>query len=479
MTITEPKIETSADTPAEPELCWLNLADLAPHPLNPRGNPGDLTELVRSINAHGVLEPLVVLPVDDDGVYRIVAGHRRHAACLKAGVNEVPVVIRAMTSVEAVEAMISENVNRSDLTLTEEVRAVERLMSLDGGLTPAKLCRRIGKSQAWVRTRMAVTILPERWRSALDSGELTLVAAEAAASVADLGPDHLDAVCAQLAGRGWVEPARAVANYRDDVRRAEHYERAVERLRAEHPVVYTGDDPPPDKAKRLGDLFHADTAEAHRDEPCHAVVVRRVGWGDGTDTFEVCTDPRRHRPASDAASTGSGLTVDHSHRAASGGDESHTKRKGRLARLAHATELWAKARGGLSQTELTRLALRGLICAAGRDALGYAATILGYDQPRDVSNRELLDADTPAQLARNAAAVACGLAETAMYWSPSSPPCRDYVDTLIRAGWAPDPWTADALARHDEPHEDDRTEHAGGGDDGAADDEDDPGLEAG
>src|SRR5690606_5508032 len=75
MTTTEPTADTTIDT-IEPELCWLNLADLRPHPDNPRAQVGELTELVRSINAHGILEPLVVLPADDHGVYFIVAGHR-------------------------------------------------------------------------------------------------------------------------------------------------------------------------------------------------------------------------------------------------------------------------------------------------------------------------------------------------------------------------------------------------------------------
>src|SRR5262249_21766734 len=144
---------------------------------------------------------------------------------------------------------------------------------------------------------MAITVLPEQWRTALDRGDLTLAAAEAAATLADLGPDHLDAICAQLTGRNWLDPTRAVANYRDDLRRTEQYERAVERTRAKHPVGFTNDAPPPDKPKRLAQLFDSDTAKAHRSEPCHAIVVRRVGWGDGADIFEVCTAPRRHRPA--------------------------------------------------------------------------------------------------------------------------------------------------------------------------------------
>jgi ParB/RepB/Spo0J family partition protein len=477
MTTTDPITGAQADT-IEPELCWLNLADLAPHPDNPRsGSLGDLTELVRSISAHGILEPLVVLPADDSGAYLIVAGHRRHAAGQKAGITEVPAVVRAMNPVEVIEAMLSENVNRSDLTVAEEVRAIERLMSLDAGLSPAKLCRRIGKSQAWVRARMAVTVLPERWRTALDHGDLSLAAAEAAASLADLGPEYLDSACAQLAGRNWVDPTRAVANYRDDVRRAERYELAVERARGKHPAVFTSDDPPPDKAKRLGELFDSDNAHAHRDEPCHAVVVRRVGWGDGADTFEVCTDPRRHRPA--RGDTGSDLTADNTRPAATVGDSSHAKRKGRLARLAHATEVWAKTRGGISQTDLTRLALRGLICEAGREAIGYAATILGYEQPREITHRDLLDAaGTPAQLARVAGAVACGVAETAMYWSPSSSPCRDYLDTLTGSGWTPDPWTADAIEHTTDPGDEPAEDDADDTDDDAGDeDEDDPDLD--
>ncbi|MEI2705404.1 MAG: ParB N-terminal domain-containing protein, partial [Ilumatobacteraceae bacterium] len=94
MTITDPT-ETVADgdpVELEPELCWLNLADMAPHPDNPRHTVGDLTELARSIRAHGIIEPLVVLPADDHGVYLIVAGRRRHAAGLQAGVTEVPAV---------------------------------------------------------------------------------------------------------------------------------------------------------------------------------------------------------------------------------------------------------------------------------------------------------------------------------------------------------------------------------------------------
>jgi ParB/RepB/Spo0J family partition protein len=448
MTTTEPNIDTSTDKagPGEPALCWLNLADLAPHPDNPRTSLGDLTELVRSIRSHGILEPLVVLPADDDGTYRIVAGHRRYAAGLEAGVTDVPAVVRHLSPIEAIEAMLSENVNRSDLTVAEEVRAIERLMSLDEGLTPAKLCRRIGRSQAWVRSRMAVTILPARWRAALDTGDLSLAAGEAAASVADLGPEHLDAVCELLAGHGWGDPTRTVATYRDDLRRHGAYQEAVEKARANHPVVFCDDDPAPDKAKRLGELFDPDGAAAHRSEPCHAVLVRSTSWGQGYDSPEVCTEPRRHTLSRVGTPKGSDLASDRTPGRPGGRDDSHAKRKGRLARLAHATETFARSRGGLSQNDLIRVAQRGLVHEAGRDALAFAATMLGHDQPRDVAVADLLaGADTPAGLARVAGAVALGQAEARMHWSSGSPPCSDYLALLTGSGWTPDEWTAAVL----------------------------------
>ena len=87
-----------------------------------------------------------------------------------------------------------------------------------------------------------------------------------------------------------------------------------------------------------------------------------------------------------------------------------------------------------------------MVLEAGRDAVVFAATILGHDQPRDATATDLLDgADTVAALTRVAGAVALGLAENRMYWSASSSQCRDYLDALIATGWTPDEWTAATL----------------------------------
>lgn len=273
--------------------------------------------------------------------------------------------------------------------------------------------------------------------------------------MADLGPEHLDAVCERLTGRHWQEPTRIVSDYRDALRRADAYDKAVAKAQVKYRVVFTTDDPPPDKAKRLGELFDPDGCKAHTGEPCHAVVIHARTWGDGVDTSEVCTDPRRHNPSRVGTKNGSDLATDRTPARSSGsGDDSHAKRKARLSRLAHATETFAKPRGGFSQSDLTRIALHGLIRDAGRDALKFAATMLGHDEPREITVERLLDGvDTHAGLVRVAGAVALGVAENHMYWSSGSPTCREYLDQLTSSGWTPDDWTAAAIARNESTDE--------------------------
>jgi ParB/RepB/Spo0J family partition protein len=459
-----------------PALCWLALDVLRPHPDNPRTSLGDLTELSRSIRAQGILEPLLVLPANEHGEHLLIAGHRRHAAAVKAGtIATVPAVVRSMTPVEVIEAMLSENVNRSDLTISEEVKAIERLMTLDTGVTPAKLCKRIGRSKAWIKARMAVTVLPAKWRAALDAGDFTLAAGEAAAAVADLGPDHLDAVCERLDGHTWGDPGRVVDQYRADLRRVDAYQQAVTRARnnRRNKVVFTSDDRPPAAAKPLGELFDGDGTKAHASEPCHAVMVERLTYSDGHTTYPICTNPRRHSTKQVGTPEGSDIASDRGPSRPRQTDDYKARRQGRVARTDHARATFARTRGGISQTDLTRVAQRALIHAAHHEAIVYAADVLGIDGGVRVTAEDLLaDVTTPAGLARVAGAVALGIAEAGIYYASSSEPCRDYLDLLTRTGFEPDAWTADRLARNTEldqlPTDDSDTED----DDDDADDAD-------
>jgi ParB/RepB/Spo0J family partition protein len=79
MTTIEPPTVPATEAPAD-----VPISTVAPHPDNVRQHLGDLTELVRSIKSHGVLQPLLVLPADNQGVHLVVAGHRRLAAVISS-----------------------------------------------------------------------------------------------------------------------------------------------------------------------------------------------------------------------------------------------------------------------------------------------------------------------------------------------------------------------------------------------------------
>lgn len=455
------------------QLAEFPVESLAPHPDNPRGHLGDLTELARSIKAQGVLQPLLVLPAGEgDGRHLIVAGHRRHAAAVQAKATTVPAIVRDLTPAEVIEAFLVENGQRSDLTVSEEVRAIERLVDLSGGkLTVARLCKRIGRSQNWVRARMALCALPPQWRDAIDTGDLTLGAGEAAASVADLGPEHVDTLCQQFQGNSWGEHARLADAHRARVEREAAFDAEVAKARRRRGAVVLTSDDRPVGCLPVTEVVGEDEAKAHRGEPCHAVLIERTAYGRGFERTDVCRDPDRHAPDVDGVSppgdsgpaddgdpggepdrspvTGGAPTGAERH-GEPDLDSSHLKRKGRLARLAFGKAVWARPRGGVSQAQATRFALRALVYEVSHDALRYAADIL--DVPEDQRGWGLPDtlvdaADSPAALARITAAVAAGAAECRMYHGYDGPTCRDWTALLTGAGWEPDPWTAAVLAR--------------------------------
>jgi ParB family chromosome partitioning protein len=153
---------------------------LRPNPLNPRGelHPAGLEELADSIRAQGVLQPLLVTP---GGV--VVAGHRRLAAALLAGLSAVPVIVRDLDRVQQQEIMLVENLQRQDLSCVEEARAYRRL--LDGGHTTAQIARRIGVPSARINARLVFLKLDEQVQWMFHRGDLPLTLASVLLKVAD------------------------------------------------------------------------------------------------------------------------------------------------------------------------------------------------------------------------------------------------------------------------------------------------------
>ena len=104
----------------------INTSLIAPHPDNPRNNIGDVTDLAASIKANGLLSPLSVVPNGER--YRVIAGHRRLAACKQAGTGAVPCFVLDLDPLQQLEAMVTENCQREQLTVLEEADAIQGML---------------------------------------------------------------------------------------------------------------------------------------------------------------------------------------------------------------------------------------------------------------------------------------------------------------------------------------------------------------
>lgn len=160
----------------------LHISNIHPNPNQPRRHfeESALQELADSIRQHGVLEPLIVRPVD--GSYEIVVGERRWRACQIAGVTVVPVLIRELSEREAMELALVENLQREDLNPMEEAEAYQRLLD-EFGLTQEEVARRVGKERSTVANRLRLLGLRGRAREALVKGEITAGHAKALLSL--------------------------------------------------------------------------------------------------------------------------------------------------------------------------------------------------------------------------------------------------------------------------------------------------------
>ena len=158
-----------------------------PNPHQPRGaiDPASLTELVASIQAQGVLQPILVRRSESDGDrYVIVAGERRWRATIIADRPTIPCHVRAMSDEQASAAALVENLQRADLTALEEADGYRRLMT-EFGLTQQRLGHAVGKSRSHIANSVRLLDLPEAVRAHLRSGALTAGHARALLAHAD------------------------------------------------------------------------------------------------------------------------------------------------------------------------------------------------------------------------------------------------------------------------------------------------------
>jgi hypothetical protein len=193
-------------------------------------------------------------------------------------------------------------------------------MSLDEGCTPPRLCRRLGKSKAWVRTRMSLTVVAEH----------------------QSGP---------------------------------------------HPV-FTEEDPPQSRVGFVATMVDEAGAKAHVSESCHAILVRRpfAAWTDGSvRAQEVCSDPDRHAPDRVAAGEGSPIASEAGASTSPRPGDCHAKRKGRVARIAHATKVFARSRGGVTKVALDTAT--AVVLVTHRDRNGDTGRARAAHHARDHPSR--------------------------------------------------------------------------------------------
>jgi ParB family chromosome partitioning protein len=164
---------------------------VTPNPRNPRRSfaESDLTDLAQSIREHGIVQPVVVRRTVRAGYYEIIAGERRWRAAQRAGLTELPVIIRDVDDRVALELAIIENVQRTDLNPVEEALGYQQLMD-EHHYTQADLGQVIGKSRSHVANTLRLLKLPDIIRDLLVSGALSagharaLVTAEEPAGLA-------------------------------------------------------------------------------------------------------------------------------------------------------------------------------------------------------------------------------------------------------------------------------------------------------
>ncbi|HZF42024.1 MAG TPA: ParB/RepB/Spo0J family partition protein [Sphingomonadaceae bacterium] len=160
------------------------IGELEPHPTQPRRHFDEdaLEELAASIAARGLLQPIVVR--EKSGRFQIVAGERRWRAAKRAGLTQVPVIVREFNDAETLEVALLENIQRQDLNAIEEADGYRRLIA-EYGHSAEALGRLVNKSRSHVANLLRLLDLPEPVREAVAQGQLSMGHARAIATATD------------------------------------------------------------------------------------------------------------------------------------------------------------------------------------------------------------------------------------------------------------------------------------------------------
>ena len=184
------------------------LGDITPNPHQPRVHFDEesLAELTASIQQIGVLQPVLVRPVEDG--YELVAGERRWRAAGRAGLATIPAVVKTADNLASVEQALVENLHRADLTALEEAAAYQQLIE-DFELTHEDVATRVGKSRSAVSNTLRLLGLPPSIQHLLADGRLS--AGHARALLATPDRTLQEDLARQAVEEGWTVRAVELA----------------------------------------------------------------------------------------------------------------------------------------------------------------------------------------------------------------------------------------------------------------------------
>lgn len=151
----------------------LRTSEIEPNRDQPRKYFSDeaITALAESIREHGILQPILVRPISS-GNYQIVAGERRWRAARMLGLSEVPVNIKEISDLEAMQIAIIENLQRENLNPVEEARGYDELIE-KYGMTQDRVAKMVGKSRSAIANTVRLLALPERVLKMLENGDIS------------------------------------------------------------------------------------------------------------------------------------------------------------------------------------------------------------------------------------------------------------------------------------------------------------------
>ena len=381
-------MDTSA---AEATFASIPLDEIIPSSDNVRFDLGDLDGLVASIASVGLIEPLAVERcvvadhADDDHRFHILAGERRWTAARRAGMTDVPCMVRdAVTDDGArAELMLIENLQRQDLQPLEEARGYQRLVDL--GLSQRTIAERVGCSQAHVSRRVALLELPAAVQAKVgakpDSGGITVADAHELLKL----KDHPKDLAAAAKGG---DVARAVDQRVKDIEADTKLKKLTAEAKAKGWKICKVDRSYGAKRtywplRKPGSYGYGVDVEVdaakHRKEPCHGVTIEK-GYNGQVNQTEVCTARDRHKPEGESS-----LKLPKQERRQRSDyeqkelDEAKARKAAAVRRVEALPALVARR---TAADEAVAILARATLASLGYDETKVACTLLGLGQPK-------------------------------------------------------------------------------------------------